>query len=423
MRAELPTSHFFMLKNYVKIAFKVMLRRKFFTAVSLFGISFTIMTFTCVAAMFDLILGPNSPGIYRDRTLYVMGINKSTNENDPQFGRLSYNLLGKELYSLKTPESVSLNISDVTKFFKNGKSSLFGVQYVDATFWNIEKFKFLEGKPFNQKDIDENKKVVVVTRMVRDYHFGDNLSVGKFIKQQGESYRVVGVVEDVNMSIDVGPASMWYPLNPSIDEKKGDNLFGFYSGIILARSSSDFDRIKKELDYRLSKIQYSGKSKEDKITADVKSTMEFFKELTGQGIFHTMVILLFLFMLLPAVNLMTININRIYERNAEIGIRKAFGATSKALVYQFIIENIVLTFLGGLIGFLFCTLAADLFVDLINYYSPGLDFPRGQFKVNWRIIGYTLVGCIFFGLLSGIYPAWKMSKLHVVEGLKGGELC
>jgi putative ABC transport system permease protein len=57
-----------------------------------------------------------------------------------------------------------------------------------------------------------------------------------------------------------------------------------------------------------------------------------------------------LFMLLPALNLVNLNSSRIMERSSEIGVRKAFGATSSTLALQFIVENIVLTLLGGALG-------------------------------------------------------------------------
>ena len=58
-----------------------------------------------------------------------------------------------------------------------------------------------------------------------------------------------------------------------------------------------------------------------------------------------------LFMLLPTINLVNINISRIMERSSEIGVRKAFGASSSTIIGQFIVENIFLTLLGGLLGF------------------------------------------------------------------------
>src|SRR5205823_11383630 len=75
------------------------------------------------------------------------------------------------------------------------------------------------------------------------------------------------------------------------------------------------------------------------------------KNTTGiQYLYIIIGIFIFLFMLLPTINLVNINISRIMERSSEIGVRKAFGASSGKLVMQFVFENIILTLLGGIIG-------------------------------------------------------------------------
>ena len=127
--------------------------------------------------------------------------------------------------------------------------------------------------------------------------------------------------------------------------------------------------------------------------------------LTAIGIFVLLV------MLLPTLNLVNINVTRILERSSEIGVRKAFGASSKTLVYQFIVENLILTFLGGLIGIVLSIIilqiinSADLIANL-------------ELSLNFTVLSIALLICLVFGLLSGVYPAWRMSKLNVVNALK-----
>ncbi len=99
------------------------------------------------------------------------------------------------------------------------------------------------------------------------------------------------------------------------------------------------------------------------------------------------------------------------ERSSEIGVRKAFGASSKTLVYQFIVENIILTLLGGVIGLILSVIA----IQLIN--SANL-IANLELSVNFMVLFIGLLVCLFFGLLSGVYPAWRMSKLNVVTALK-----
>jgi putative ABC transport system permease protein len=118
-----------------------------------------------------------------------------------------------------------------------------------------------------------------------------------------------------------------------------------------------------------------------------------------------------LFMLLPTVNLININLSRILERSSEIGVRKAFGASSRTLIGQFVAENILLTLIGGLIGFVTSFLVLQVITrsGLIQY---------AQFHVNYRIFLYGLLTALFFGVFSGVYPAYRMSRLHPVEALR-----
>ena len=100
------------------------------------------------------------------------------------------------------------------------------------------------------------------------------------------------------------------------------------------------------------------------------------------------------------------------ERASEIGVRKAFGASARTLVGQFIVENIILTLVGGAIGFVlsFFVLRALTASGWIQY---------AQFQINARVFLYGLALAALFGLLSGVYPAWRMSRLNPVQALKG----
>jgi putative ABC transport system permease protein len=120
-----------------------------------------------------------------------------------------------------------------------------------------------------------------------------------------------------------------------------------------------------------------------------------------------------MFLLLPTVNLVNINVSRIMERASEIGIRKAFGASSRTLVGQFIAENIILTTIGGLVGLVL----AGFTLQAINLSGM---IPYSELSVNWRIFAYGLSLAVAFGVISGVYPAWRMSRLHPAEALAGG---
>jgi putative ABC transport system permease protein len=99
------------------------------------------------------------------------------------------------------------------------------------------------------------------------------------------------------------------------------------------------------------------------------------------------------------------------ERSSEIGVRKAFGASSRTLTGQFIVENLVLTLLGGSIGMVL----SFIVLQIINSLQP---IPDLTLSVNFTVLIVALLTCLVFGLLSGAYPAWRMSRLPVVTALK-----
>jgi putative ABC transport system permease protein len=113
------------------------------------------------------------------------------------------------------------------------------------------------------------------------------------------------------------------------------------------------------------------------------------------------------------LNLINLNSGRIMERAAEIGVRKAFGATGSQLVGQFIMENILLCIFGGAVGIALAKLI------LVWLSSSGI-VPYMQVDLNFAVLCYGLLISVVFGLLSGVIPAWKMSRLDPVLALKGG---
>jgi len=118
-------------------------------------------------------------------------------------------------------------------------------------------------------------------------------------------------------------------------------------------------------------------------------------------VFAYIAVLAFLFALLPALNLININVSRIMERTSEIGIRKAFGASSRTLVGQFVVENIILTLAGGLVGLI-------LSVVVLRAINASGLIPYSQLAVNVRVSACGVALAVVFGILSGVYPAWRM---------------
>jgi putative ABC transport system permease protein len=107
-----------------------------------------------------------------------------------------------------------------------------------------------------------------------------------------------------------------------------------------------------------------------------------------------------------------LNLSRIMERASEIGVRKAFGASSRRLVVQFVVENVLLTVVASFVAFV----VAMLILRAIN--ESGF-IAHAALTVNLRVFAAGVALAVLFGIASGVYPAWRMSRLHPVHALKG----
>jgi putative ABC transport system permease protein len=407
-----------MLKNYFKIAIAVLKRRKFFTFISLFGISFTLTILIVLTAFVDNVTSANYPEVNRDRSLYIISIQQKDTKHQGQMnGPASYYFLSHYVSTLKTPVSVAISsLFTPTNTYVNNKKLVINMKYTNDAFWNVLQYKFLEGKPYTQQQIENGEHVAVISEDTKNAYFGDAASVvGKYIEADNVQYRVTGVVQSVPVTMPVSYADLFVPYTVSKADWRTKTYMGNYTAVLLANSKSDLPKIQDEYANVISKLKPDNKDF-DVLMSSADSYLKSFISINdrdnGVSIIITVIVLFALFvMLLPTLNLVNINISRILERSSEIGVRKAFGASSKTLVGQFIVENIILTFLGAAIGLLL----SFIILQVIN----GSDLISNlHLTINFTVLFYSLVACLIFGLLSGVYPAWRMSRLHVVTALK-----
>ncbi len=409
-----------MLKNYFKIAIAVLRRRKFFTFISLFGISFTLTIVMTSTALLENVMSPAYPDYNRERSLYVQRVTlKNTKEGWINSSSASYNFVKKYVSTLKKPEKIAFYTSGTnTNAYVNNKKILLEVKYTNDLYWEIASFDFLSGKAYTKRQIDNAERVAIISDRTRKAYFGDQQDVvGKNIEVDNVNYRVNGVVRGVPRTNRHFQAEVYLPYTVSKTGYDDQGLMGNFSVILLAKSEADMPSIRAEYQKMVEKIPVD--KEYDKLYAHADTPWEdlsrrFFGSDDGVG-FGKMLIMvsafLLLFLLLPTINLVNINITRIMERSSEIGVRKAFGASSRTLVYQFLVENIILTLLGGLIGIVLSYVVIYLFNQ--SGYTPDLNL-----SLNFSVLALGLFVCLLFGLLSGVYPAWRMSRLNVVSALK-----
>jgi len=412
-----------MLRNYVKVAFKVFLRRRFFTLISLFGISFTLLVLMVATAILDHAFAPFPPEVHQDRTVGVFNAEMSGPHNRWS-GNAGYRLFDQYARDLPGAERLSV-FSDMRTVYSypNGQKIKSYLKATDAEFWKILEFHFLEGGPYGEQDVAEARFVAVVNQTTREKFFGGAPAVGRTIEADGQSFRVIGVVPDVPILRQVPFADIWVPHTTAKSDDYRRQMMGSFVAVVLARSRDAIPGIQAEFRSRLKHWEAPDPKEYSKMVAPLETPFESIARMIfgrrdeevshPERLWAALGILATLFMLLPAINLVNLNVSRILERASEIGVRKAFGASSRTLVGQFVVENVLLTLVGGAVGLVLSVLALDALTasGLIQY---------ARFHLNVRIFLYGLGLALVFGVVSGVYPAWRMSRLNPVEALRGG---
>src|ERR1700733_2734649 len=233
-----------MLKNYFKIAIAVLRRRKFFTFISLFGISFTLTILLVLTAFIEKVVGDNYPDRKRDRSLYIVRMEEEGKGNMSN-GALSFYFLDHFTKNLKTPINIAISSgSSGTNTYVNNKKIAVGYKYTNAAYWDILEYDFLEGKAFTKQQVDNAEKVAVITQDMKNEYFGDVPSVvGKYIEADNVKYRVTGVVENVPVTSYLTYSDIYLPYTVSKSDYKNKDYGGSFTGILLAPSKADVQKM------------------------------------------------------------------------------------------------------------------------------------------------------------------------------------
>ena len=415
-----------MIKNYFKVALKVLARRKFFTFISLFGISITLLVLLVTAAILDHALAPHSPETRSDRTLgiYQLTMRGSNNIQDSEPGYYFLDRYARPLSKLPGVERFSIvSTPQTAASYVGGKKIESRMRHADGEFWRIVEPEFIEGGPFTSEDESGARFVAVINETTRARFFDSGPALGRTIEVDNQRFRVVGVVRDVPALRFSSSADVWVPISTSKSKLYREQWMGTFNALILARDEDHFPAIKAELGAQLRQAERNLPDPKTykTLTAGADTLFEAHVRKMSPGNTEmiypgrakaVLFLLMLLFMLLPTLNLVNINLSRILDRASEIGVRKAFGASSRTLVGQFVIENLILTLIGALAGLV-------LAAAVLSALNASGFLPYARLALNFRVFFYGLAMAVFFGILSGVYPAWRMSKLHPVQALRG----
>jgi putative ABC transport system permease protein len=263
------------------------------------------------------------------------------------------------------------------------------------------------GRFFSEYENNVNEQVCVVGSSVADDFFRFGSPVGQKIEIGGREFRVVGVMEKREQFLLSGGSDdqnnvIYIPFN--VARKLKPNSEDIY--ILAVARPGRMEEAKDQITDLLRVRRQVPFGKPDNFGLQTSELLlEQFRAITF-GVAIAMVVISSVGLMIGGIGVMNIMLVSVTERTREIGIRKAIGARRRDILWQFLIEAITLTGMGGLIG-LSIGWATTL---LINLFVP-------SYVPVWAPVG-GFVASVGIGLIFGLWPAWKAARLDPIESLR-----
>lgn len=280
-----------------------------------------------------------------------------------------------------------------------GKSKVSQIFGTTANYTNVRNSNFESGGFFTQADVNSGRKVAVIGYKIAEDLFDDTYVVGEKIKVGEYRYTVVGVMEESGGQSTMSPDDKVYiPITVAQRQFGQDNL-----GVIFAQATSNDDvaaavtMAEEVMSRRLNKDEYT--------VLDQKEILS-----TVSGILDTLTAALggiaAISLLVGGIGIMNIMLVSVTERTQEIGLRKALGAKPEVILTQFLIEAVVISVGGGIVGVIVGAGGAMI----INNFIPTTI-------TLWSVM-LAFVVSAGIGIIFGVAPAKKASELSPIEALR-----
>src|SRR4249919_499884 len=238
-----------MFRNYLLTAWNVYNRRKLFTAINLLCITFTLGVLLVVTALLQNAFYPSGVEGKSYRFLQTNTMTSSGGGGDRQRrGPLGYKIVERYFKPLqgKQAELVSaVSGPRAASVYRADRVVELMMRRVDANYWKILDFTVLDGRLPSIEDVARGRFLAVLNRSTARKLFGEARAVGQPIDVGGQSFQVVGVVED---TIHVNAyADLWVPVSTDPSSDYRTQMWGDYMALILARTPDDIPAIQAEV--------------------------------------------------------------------------------------------------------------------------------------------------------------------------------
>ena len=319
--------------------------------------------------------------------------------------KIEENVVGIEFVLPRSQQSTS-----VTKNFLSGNFQMAGdYPLLDK----LQKKKLIHGRFINQNDIDNKKKIAVISEDAYKQLFEkDQNAIGEYIEINGINFKVVGMFETGNMNM--GPSTDIHIPFTTFQQiyNRGDRI-----GWMMITGKPEYDIKQIEEDAKLLLKNLNNIHPDDTQAFGSFNLGKEFKKVTG---FLTGMQFLTWFVgiatLIAGVfaigNILLITVK---ERTKEIGVRRALGATPFEIKRQIVVEAVFLTLVAGVFGII---TGGWILIALDHFFGQGPDAAIVNASVSIAVVFVALIILVILGTLIGLIPAFKATSIKPIEALR-----
>ncbi len=281
------------------------------------------------------------------------------------------------------------------------------VQGTTPGYESIRNWTVAEGRFLQQPDIDNRSFVAVIGSEAATEMYGTTHAVGETFSLNGYTLTVVGVLAEVGSSASGSNDNQI--LIPFTLAQRLSNQTSISSFYVSAASSAQVEQAQAAVESYLEKAFENYNTRSFGTQYSVFNQTEMLSTLSETT--NTLTLMLggiaAISLLVGGIGIMNIMLVSVSERTREIGIRKAIGAARGNILMQFLIESLVVSLMGGLLGLAISVVAVKALAPVLQMT---LTIPV---NVAWMAIGFS----VFIGVVFGMYPANKASKLRPIQAL------
>lgn len=275
-------------------------------------------------------------------------------------------------------------------------------------YFDLMNTDFISGTSFDDNDVKTMRKTVVIGESFKEKIFGREAAVGEKIKIGNHRYQVTGVIDDDGAFTFGVDMSKWIFVPVTVAQKSllgADHLME----IILQVTGEDrIEQARLDVQELLRRRHGITDPKNDDFTIrTIKDALDMIQIITG-ALTLFLAAIASVSLLVGGIGIMNIMLVSVTERTREIGLRKAVGARRRDILLQFLLEAILLTLIGGIIGFVLGISGAFAAARV-----GGWDF-----HISLSAVVLPLMMTLFFGVVFGIYPAIRASRLDPIVALR-----